>query len=241
MPVGPPAGVRCHPGGVYEEREARVAAAVLWRATGRRGPARILPDGCIDLIWCDGELIVAGPDTHAHLGPGRPGAEYIGLRFAPGTGPGFLGVPAHELRDRRVPLAAVRGGAEVRRLTELIDAAADRGLALEEAARALRAQPPSPDPVCEAVVRDLRRGLPVSAVAVAAGLGERQLHRRCLAAFGYGPKTLARVLRFDRALRLARRGVPYADVAFLAGCADQAHLSREVRALAGVPLGELMG
>ncbi|MCM2576101.1 helix-turn-helix domain-containing protein [Streptomyces meridianus] len=225
---------------MYEERESRLASAVLWRATGRRGPARVLPDGCIDLIWCDGELIVAGPDTHAHLGPGRPGAEYVGLRFAPGSGPGLLGVPAHELRDRRVPLAAVRSGAQVRRFTERIDGAADRGLALEEAARRLCPERPPSDPLCEAVVHYLGRGQSVSAAAAAAGIGERQLHRRCLAAFGYGPKTLARVLRFDGALRLARRGVPYAEVALLAGYADQAHLSREVRALAGLPLGQLV-
>ena len=225
---------------MYEERDSRVAAAVLWRATARRGPARVLPDGCIDLIWCDGELIVAGPDTHAHLGPGRPGAEYVGLRFAPGAGPGLLGIPAHELRDQRVPLAAVRTGAEVRRLTERIDSAADRGLALEAAARQLCPEPQPSDPVGAAVVHDLGRGRPVSALAAAVGLGERQLHRRCLAMFGYGPKTLARVLRFDRALTLARGGIPYAEVALLAGYADQAHLSREVRALAGVPLGDLV-
>lgn len=73
------------------------------------------------------------------------------------------------------------------------------------------------------------------------GLSERQLHRRSLAAFGYGPKTLARVLRFDRALALAQDGVPLAETAALAGYADQPHLAREVKALSGVPLGRLRG
>ena len=66
------------------------------------------------------------------------------------------------------------------------------------------------------------------------------MHRRSLAAFGYGPKTLARILRFQRALALARAGTPLAEVAVRSGYADQAHLAREVRALAGVPLGRLM-
>ncbi|MGW5695942.1 helix-turn-helix domain-containing protein, partial [Streptomyces asiaticus] len=69
---------------------------------------------------------------------------------------------------------------------------------------------------------------------------ERQLHRRSLAAFGYGPKTLGRVLRLNRALDLARTGLPFAEVAATAGYADQAHLARDVRALAGVPLGRLL-
>ena len=57
----------------------------------------------------------------------------------------------------------------------------------------------------------------------------------------YGPKTLARVLRLQRALGLARGGVPYAETAARAGFADQAHLARDVRELAGVPLTELLG
>jgi AraC-like DNA-binding protein len=59
-------------------------------------------------------------------------------------------------------------------------------------------------------------------------------------AFGYGAKTLARILRMSRALDLARQGVPPAVVAADTGYADQSHLSREVRALAGVPLGNLL-
>ncbi|MEU0737800.1 helix-turn-helix domain-containing protein, partial [Streptomyces lavendulocolor] len=55
-------------------------------------------------------------------------------------------------------------------------------------------------------------------------------------AFGYGPKTLARVLRLQRALALVRSGLPYAVAAVEAGCADQAHLARETRALAGTTL-----
>ncbi|WP_461029927.1 helix-turn-helix domain-containing protein, partial [Streptomyces sparsus] len=69
---------------------------------------------------------------------------------------------------------------------------------------------------------------------------ERQLHRRAVRAFGYGPKTLARVLRLERALTLARAGLPFARVAADAGYADQAHLAREVKALAGVPLTTLL-
>uniref|UniRef100_UPI002458F2DB helix-turn-helix domain-containing protein n=1 Tax=Nocardia wallacei TaxID=480035 RepID=UPI002458F2DB len=72
------------------------------------------------------------------------------------------------------------------------------------------------------------------------GLGARRLHRMSLSAFGYGPKMLARVLRLQRALRLARAGVPFAETAFRAGYADQAHLAREVRELAGKPLGQLV-
>ena len=81
----------------------------------------------------------------------------------------------------------------------------------------------------------LGAGRTVAETADSAGLGARGLHRRSLAAFGYGPKTLARVLRLQRALALARGGVPLAETAARAGYADQAHLARDVRELAGVP------
>ncbi|MEU4426659.1 helix-turn-helix domain-containing protein, partial [Actinoplanes sp. NPDC024001] len=81
---------------------------------------------------------------------------------------------------------------------------------------------------------------PVSDIAAVAGLGERQLRRRSVAAYGYGPKTLHRIFRMRRAVALARAGRAFAAVAADAGYADQAHLSRDVRALAGVPLSELV-
>ncbi len=105
--------------GAYRERPARLAGAVVWTrtATGAPGDDRpVLPDGCMDLLWTEGRLFVAGPDTRAYVpGATEPGARYVGIRFHPGTAPAFLGVPAHELRDRRVALADLWGAATVRR------------------------------------------------------------------------------------------------------------------------------
>ncbi|MER5968275.1 helix-turn-helix domain-containing protein [Streptomyces sp. NPDC002055] len=224
---------------MYEERFSRTAGATLWTRTADGTPQRVLPDGCTDLIVIGGELVVAGPDTRAHLATGLPGTRYLGLRFPPGRGPALLGVPADELRDRRVPLGALWSGREARVLAEQVVEADDPAEVLARIAADRQRTSPPPDPLVTALVPALRAGEPVAAVAAAAGLGERQLRRRCLTAFGYGPKTLARVLRMNRALRLARDGVPYATVAAATGYADQAHLAREVKALAGVPLSEL--
>ncbi|XNL27685.1 helix-turn-helix transcriptional regulator [Longispora sp. K20-0274] len=206
---------------------------------GDPGAARILPDGSLDLIWADGTLLVAGPDTTAHLAPSAPGATYVGLRFAPGTGPTVLGVPAAEVRDQRVALADLWPAARVRRLADRITGAPDRPAALEALVADLLGETGPPDPLLGAVADRLRAGRTVADTAAAVGLSDRQLHRRSLVAFGYGAKTLARVFRLDRALGLARAGRSFAEVAATAGYADQAHLSREVRALTGVTLGEL--
>lgn len=227
---------------MYVERASRLPGAVLWTNTPSNGAAGlVLPDGCMDLLWNDGRLLVAGPDTRAQVPVGSP-SRWAGIRFYPGTAPTFLGVPAHELRDRRVELAELWPLAEVRRLTARVNSVADPTSGLEEVAleRAANLRR-RPDPLLRQVVAALDAGRPVAATADELGLGARQLHRRSLAAFGYGPKTLARVLRMQRALALARGGVPFAETAVRAGYADQAHLARDVRELAGLPLGELLG
>ncbi|MFJ5711323.1 helix-turn-helix domain-containing protein [Streptomyces sp. NPDC093105] len=223
---------------MYEERPARLDGAVLWTRTAPApvvSDALVVPDGCMDLIWADGLLLVAGADTRAYRAD-TPVARYAGLRFAPGDAPGFLGVPAHELRDRRVPLGALWGEARARRLAERITDAPDPAAALDAFAFRRTADGPGPDPLLRAVVARLAAGRTVAETADAVGLGARQLHRRSLDAFGYGPKTLARVLRLQRALALVRAGTPFAEAALRAGCADQAHLARETRALAGTTL-----
>ncbi|MFD8798770.1 helix-turn-helix domain-containing protein [Streptomyces atroolivaceus] len=221
----------------YAEWASRLDGATVWTWSGPRDPARpVLPDGCMDLLWNGGRLMVAGPDTHAFSPDGTVGI-CAGVRFAPGTAPALLGVPAHELRDRRVALDALWPGGLVRGLTERIGAAPDPAAALEDVALRRAADSDAPDPLTVSVASLLRQGRSVAAVARAVGLGARQLHRRSLTAFGYGPKTLARVLRLQRALDLVRAGTPYAEAAYAAGCTDQAHLAREMRDLAGTTLG----
>jgi AraC-like DNA-binding protein len=115
----------------------------------------------------------------------------------------------------------------------------DRLARRPEAARVDGAWPPAGPALAEALAGRTGPGT-VRGMADELGLSERQLHRRCLATFGYGPKTVQRVLRFQAALQDARAGRRLADVAADAGYADQAHMSREVRELAGVPLTELL-
>lgn len=230
---------------MYAERpSSRVTGAVVWTwTTAPAAGSLVLPDGCMDLLLWDDELVVAGPDTRAHSFAYDPGTRISGLRFPPGTGPRVLGVRAHELRDLRVPLGDVWGTRAVRELGERVAGAADRGRALETLAlRSLRGEGTGDEARrMQRVAAMLRAGHGVAEVARAVGLSERQLHRRCLDSFGYGAKTLARVLRLRGALSLARGGVPLAETASRAGYADQAHLARDVRALAGRSMTALLG
>ncbi|WP_231703171.1 helix-turn-helix domain-containing protein [Tsukamurella asaccharolytica] len=65
------------------------------------------------------------------------------------------------------------------------------------------------------------------------GWSARYLAMKFTAEFGMGIKQAARLMRFDAARRALEAGECPADVAAGAGYADQAHLSREVRAFVG--------
>lgn len=228
-----------------EEAAPGIPGAVRWASVSRgEGPVRVLPDGCLDLLWSSrAGLLVAGPDRHAHLSVSVPGERWVGLRLPPGTGPAVFGIPADELRDQRVPLDDLWGPAATE-LADRVAAAEARGWpvagVLEEVALRRLRTAGGPDPLAARVAARLAAGATIAATAAEVGLGARALHRRSQLLFGYGPKTLARILRMRRALALAGAGTPLAEVAVLAGYADQAHLTREVKELAGVPPTRLL-
>jgi len=211
----------------------RRSIACVWVRRGNGGAVRVLPDACIDIVWRLGAgAVVAGPDTSAWLSRTRLGEITVGARFLPGAGGSALGLPLSELRDQRVALSAL----ELPWAERLTGAKAAFRLVGDGA----------PDRAVQAAV--VRLNDPTQRVEYLAndlGLSERQLRRRFLAAVGYGPKTLQRVLRLRRFLSSSRAEVDaapvsLAGVAFEAGYADQAHLARECRVLTGLAPSELI-
>lgn len=73
----------------------------------------------------------------------------------------------------------------------------------------------------------------IPALARAVGLSQRQLESRFREQIGLTPKTAARVMRLQRALRLMAEGRLAAEVAAAAGFHDQAHLGHECKAMTG--------
>ena len=220
--------------------------ACVWSGAAHTG-MRILPDGCIDIVWIGDEaLTVAGPDTAGNIVGLPEGTLTVGVRFRSGRAPGFLRTDAQELTDRSITLEGV-WGTHARRLTANLAAAptVEAKEAILEAALLARlddTDPPHPD-VAAAVeliaaepsttrVSDLSQRLDVS---------ERQLRRRFERAVGYGPKMFGRVLRFRHFLDLVENdGYPLAQAAAEAGYADQPHLTRESNDLSGLPPAELV-
>ena len=156
----------------------------------------------------------------------------------------ILGLPMEELTNRVVALEDVLG----RGAAELVERLAEapgwpERFALLDAAL-LRRVDAGPAPAPEVAWSYGRLAATDGRVAVGALADEVGWSRRHFAArwrrdVGMGPKAVARILRFQRALRLLREGRPLADVAYDCGFADQPHLNREFRALGGSTPGEV--
>lgn len=213
----------------------------MWTHVADGSSTWILPDGCLDVLWDGRELTVAGPDTTAHLASAPVGTPYAAVRFAAGVAPTVLGVAVDGLRDERPSLADVIGVDDTDRLVELLLVTDDPSSQLEQWAGHRMQHAGGPNRTMCHVAALLGDGRTVSEVAASVGFSERQLHRRSLASFGYGPKVLARVLRFQRALGSARNGSPLVSAALDAGYGDQAHFARDVRSLTGQTATQLVG
>jgi len=217
----------------------------LWTSELPQGPARdvaVLPDGCVDLLWRDGKLRVVGPDVTAAHPQLAPGARVLGARFRAGAARGWLGLPLSELVGRAVDLQELWGKGAARFVgrmqdadgfdrqqrvfeQELLVASARMGLPEARAAELFR--------LCAMPGGEAARA---AAIRARLDLSERSVRRLSHAHFGYGAKTLERILRFQHFLGLLRRlpDAPLAVLAAEAHYADQPHLNREVQALCGM-------
>jgi AraC-like DNA-binding protein len=219
----------------------RRSLSCLWVSVvapdGAQKIQQVYPDGCVDLIWQSSHgAYLAGPDTGPAPAELPAGTIAVGARFRPGAGGPAIGLPLSDLRDQRVDLADCLP-ALARQLPADLPPATALNLVTRLAAQLVSAGPP--DLLVLAGTRLLALGgTSVTRMSSELAVSERQLRRRFDAAVGYGPKMLHRVMRFRRALADLSAAAAYGDLAGLAiqaGYADQAHLTREMTSLTGLP------
>lgn len=191
-----------------------------------------------------GYAIVGGARAAFYMRDVSVATRSVGAQLQPGAARALFGVPEDALAGRHTPLDALWGTRQADEALERVHAAGslERQLAVFEALLGRR------------VIDSLCAGLHGLHPAIAATLGplarenpsiaglvtrSGYSHRRFIALFrgaiGLSPKEYARVMRFDRALALAADPAQnWADIALTAGYSDQAHLSREFSALAGL-------
>jgi AraC-like DNA-binding protein len=213
----------------------------FWRREPWRLPTEalgVLPDGRVDVIWANGgRVVVIGPQTRALGRPLPPESSVIGVRFLPGVGPPLLGVPAHELADTHVALDAIdtRAAASLLRDLRAIGSAPFAPTAIARAVAVRLDSHRGFDPLVQRATSLLRDPTArTGCIAKALAISERQLQRRFREAVGYGPKTLQRILRFQRVLTALARDGDIARTSAVAGYSDQSHLTRETLEFSGL-------
>ncbi|GHC74332.1 helix-turn-helix domain-containing protein [Streptomyces cinnamoneus] len=176
--------------------------------------------------------------------------ELAGRHFGMGvvlTPPGafaLFGVPMRELTNRRVSLTEIVGAGYGERMTgqpASLRTWPERFDLVERMLGGLLAAGPAPSAAVLTAWHRLQMTagqVPVAQLADEVGLSRRRLQMLFGEQVGITPKTAARILRFRKALQLITddsRIHGLASVAAACGFSDQAHLSREVRDLSGVP------
>lgn len=220
-------------------------------------PQEILPDGSMELVFHLGDpferqiavdrwerqdrMLAAGQLTGPLVVRPSGSMTVVGVRFRPGGARLVLPLPQHELTGDVLPLAAVapRMAARLWNAVQSGESADERAQALANALRGLIVDRAIDRVIDEAVtlIKRAHGAIGVDALAARCNLSGRQLERRFLEHVGIPPKRLARIVRFQYALRVLqsageRRGSGAALAAQL-GYADQAHFIRDFRAFAG--------
>jgi AraC-like DNA-binding protein len=194
----------------------------------------------------DGHPTLVGTMTRAIVASAA--TPFLGVRFLPGEAFALVRVPAGEARDRVVPMDQVLGPLASAMADELASAPdlPARLAILDRRLEVLHARArPADRRVRQVVGRILRSPAEarVAWLARDAGIGERQLERAFVERVGLGPKAFARVARLQallpRLVGASGARTPWAAHAADLGYADQAHMIREIKELAGVTPTEL--
>jgi len=204
---------------------------------------RVVPDGCIDLIFVRRGLtetfngFVVGTMTRPTVEDVVGGAQYLGVRFAPGGFTGLFGHPAHQFTDRTVALddlsLSLMPG---ERFVESPGIEASFRMLEDGLSRHLVRARSSPA-VGKALdmISASQGAVTITQLAAAIDYSPRQLLRVFRESVGVGPKTYCRIVRFKDALRaLRRRSQPdLLQIALDAGYYDQAHFIHEFNTFYG--------
>ena len=151
----------------------------------------------------------------------------------------LFGFAMHELANEVVPLEAALPRSLARIPDQLEDAASwEERFALLDAillSRLAEAREPSREVAWAWRILDETHGeAPIGWICDRLGRSRRHLAAGFREQVGLSPKTVARIMRFDRAVGLlGRPDARPADVAFECGYYDQAHLNRDFREFAG--------
>ena len=199
----------------------------FWISEGM-GSARILPDGCADIIFDLDNARAAAVGTMTRPLVVESTGRQIGVRFKPGYAGLFLDAPLDEFTDTVLPQR------DLAILASRVCEARSTQVRLSLIAEALRRDVAPDTRVTQSIDAIVKTGgrRSVKDICDDAGVSRQHLARLFARHVGINPKMFARIVRFRRALRLARTQ-RWSDLAQELGYFDHSHLIAEFREFAG--------
>ena len=165
----------------------------------------------------------------------------LGVHFKPGGAVPFLGMPADELGNVRVPLDTLWGRAAAELKERLLEAPTwpARFRIVEEMLLAQLTGRATSHPAVTFALDTIQTAPHVQTIGRLTeriGLSPRRFIEVFSAQVGLTPKVFCRVSRFQRVLGMIARSkeVDWADVAVAGGYYDQAHFIHDFRAFSGI-------
>ncbi|WP_114391285.1 helix-turn-helix domain-containing protein [Notoacmeibacter marinus] len=189
-----------------------------------------------------GASVIGGVRERAYCKEAAQAGRIVGAMIRPGSIELLSRTPAGALAGRHTRLEDLwshRDLEEVRNRLQDEPTAACRLMVLEQFLEGRLPDLHGIDPLIAHALLHFDRGVPVGDVVADTGFSHRHLARTFADAVGLTPKAYSRLRRFNRALeRLhTRPNEALAEIAAVEGYSDQAHMTRDFRAIAGVPPG----
>ena len=220
-------------------------------------PERILPDGCTEMVFHLGDpfqqhgengtidrqplaMMVGQMKQHLLIQPTGK-VSVLGVRFWPGGAYPFLEVPQNEIAGRVVGLDAVLGSLAATLHARIADgtSSSERFRLVEQVLLARLGEFRKPDDrLSQAIQLIFQAGgcLPMDSLGKTLGVNARALDRTFNTRVGIPPKTLCRIVRFQRVFKLLEErgaGPSWPQIALECGYYDQSHFIKEFKAFAG--------
>ena len=212
----------------------------FWVITADRGATiRVVPDATTSIsirLRTGSAWFLRGPLIKPQELRFRSPAMLIGIRLRPGVAYLVTGIAAERMLGQRVRLS----GAAFRALTSgnaLVRTPAQNVEVLQQFLIDRLANASVHPVVSNALhaIEETRGRGSIAAISSRCGISPRHLSRLMRVWVGYGPKCLARVVRFQEALKQmeSRPGQSGATLASDAGYFDQSHLALDLTRMAG--------
>lgn len=226
---------------------------------------RIIPDGCIDMIFILGDDVkrytsgdefilqpremVLGQITDAFYVEPTGYVNSFAVRFYPFGFANFVSTPINTLANKETPITELLGEEPARQLSRAIQEAKDteqRIAILENFLLARLSESTTIDNIVKATIDTLLQTKGSAGINTILGSDlskRRQLERKFMKQIGISPKQLGKVIRLQTALKMMLNtpSESFTSIAYESDYFDQAHFIKDFKEFTGTTPKEFSG